>query len=72
MPAFRSLRPHLYDRSRPPCPHSLLVAAGLLGLLLFPAAPPLPWVLLGTGCGGTFSLALILIVQRAHTPWQVP
>lgn len=51
---------------------SLLVAAGLLGLLLFPAAPPLPWVLLlGAGCGGTFSLALILIVQRAQTPAQV-
>ena len=52
---------------------SLLVAAGLLGLLLFPVAPPLPWVLLlGAGCGGTFSLALILIVQRAQTPSQVP
>ena len=52
---------------------SLLVAAGLLGLVLFPAAPPLPWVLLlGAGCGGTFSLALILIVQRAQTPSQVP
>ena len=52
---------------------SLLVAAGLLGLLLFPAAPPLPWVLLlGAGCGGTFSLALILIVQRAQRPSQVP
>ena len=52
---------------------SLLVAAGLLGLLLFPAAPPLPWVLLlGAGCGGTFSLALILIVQRAQTTSQVP
>ena len=52
---------------------SLLVAAGLLGLLLFPASPPLPWVLLlGAGCGGTFSLALVLIVQRAQTPSQVP
>ena len=52
---------------------SLLVAAGLLGLLLLPAAPPLPWVLLlGAGCGGTFSLALILIVQRAQTSSQVP
>jgi len=52
---------------------SLLVAAGLLGLLLLPTAPPLPWVLLlGAGCGGTFSLALILIVQRAQTPSQVP
>ncbi|MGY2894336.1 CynX/NimT family MFS transporter [Deinococcus sp. UYEF24] len=52
---------------------SLLVAAGLLGLLLFPASAPLPWVLLlGAGCGGTFSLALVLIVQRAQTPSQVP
>jgi CP family cyanate transporter-like MFS transporter len=52
---------------------SLLVATGLLGLLLFPAAPPLPWVLLlGAGCGGTFSIALILIVQRAQTHSQVP
>jgi MFS transporter, CP family, cyanate transporter len=46
------------------------------GLVLgtsFPAASPLPWVLLlGAGCGGTFSLALILIVQRAQTPAQVP
>lgn len=29
-------------------------------------------LLLGAGCGGTFSLALILIVRRAQTPSQVP
>ena len=52
---------------------SVLVGTGLLGLLLFPAVPPLLWVLLlGAGCGSTFSLALVLIVQRAQTPAQVP
>ncbi len=52
---------------------ALLVAGGLGGLLLFPAVPALvAVVLLGAGCGSTFSLALALIVQRAQYPAQVP
>ncbi|GBF06258.1 major facilitator superfamily protein [Deinococcus aerius] len=50
-----------------------LIAAGLLGLLLLPAAPPLPWVLLlGMGSGSTFPLALVFIALRASNPAQVP
>ncbi|UQN08173.1 MFS transporter [Deinococcus sp. QL22] len=52
---------------------SLLIAAGLLGLLLAPGLPPLPWILLlGAGCGSTFPLALMFIALRAAHPAQVP
>lgn len=52
---------------------SLPIAAGLLGLLLFPGTPPLPWILLlGAGCGSTFPLALVFIALRAAHPAQVP
>lgn len=52
---------------------SLLIAAGLLGLLLFPGTPPLPWILLlGAGCGSTFPLALVFIALCAEHPAQVP
>ena len=48
-------------------------AAGLLGLTLWPAASPLPWVLLlGVGAGSAFPLALHLIAVRARDAAEVP
>ena len=48
-------------------------AAGLLGLTLWPAASPLPWVLLlGAGAGSAFPLALHLIAVRARDAAEVP
>lgn len=47
-------------------------AAGLLGLLLAPAAAPVVWMLLlGIGGGASLSLALMLIVLRARDNRQV-
>ncbi|TRW46586.1 MFS transporter [Georgenia yuyongxinii] len=51
----------------------LFILAGLLGLALAPAAAPWLWaVLLGIGQGGTFPLALSLIVLRSRTAADVP
>jgi CP family cyanate transporter-like MFS transporter len=48
---------------------SAVIAAGLIGLLLTPAAATLFWiVLLGLGLGAAFPLALLLIVLRSSTP----
>jgi CP family cyanate transporter-like MFS transporter len=45
----------------------VLAGAGLVGLLLAPAVAPLWMVLFGVGIGGTFPLALMLIVIRTQT-----
>ncbi|CCG01269.1 MFS transporter [Blastococcus saxobsidens] len=50
---------------------SLPVLAGLLGLLLAPAAAPLLWALLyGLGSGASFPLAMTLILQRTRDVGQ--
>lgn len=52
---------------------SACVAAGLLGLLLAPGAPPLVWaLLLGIGSGSAFPLALYLIAHRARSAAEAP
>ncbi|MPV89134.1 MFS transporter [Georgenia ruanii] len=51
----------------------LFILVGLAGLALAPAAAPWLWaVLLGIGEGGTFPLALSLIVLRSRTAADVP
>ncbi|WP_164737251.1 MFS transporter [Georgenia sp. SYP-B2076] len=51
----------------------VFILAGLTGLALAPAAAPWLWaVLLGIGQGGTFPLALALIVLRSRTAADVP
>jgi CP family cyanate transporter-like MFS transporter len=48
---------------------SAVIAGGLLGLLLVPNAATLLWVvLLGSGLGAAFPLALLLIVLRSSAP----
>lgn len=74
---FALFMPVLAARLRNPRPLvtvvALLIAAGLLGLELFPETPALPWILLlGAGCGSTFPLALLFIALQAQTPAQVP
>jgi CP family cyanate transporter-like MFS transporter len=44
----------------------LLTGSGLLGLLLVPGVAPLWMILFGVGIGGTFPLALMLIVIRTE------
>jgi CP family cyanate transporter-like MFS transporter len=49
-----------------------VTAAGLFGLLVAPMAAPVAWMLLlGIGGGASISLALMLIVLRAHDNRQV-
>ena len=51
----------------------LFIIAGLIGLAVAPAAAPLLWaVLLGIGQGGTFPLAISLIVLRTRSAGEVP
>jgi CP family cyanate transporter-like MFS transporter len=48
---------------------SAVIAAGLVGLLLAPAAATLFWILLlGLGLSAAFPLALLLIVLRSSAP----
>ena len=46
----------------------LLAAAGLAGLITVPDAAPLWMVVFGVGIGGTFPLALMLMVTRSTDP----
>lgn len=49
------------------------MAVAVAGLLWWPAAPPLLWVLLfGVGCGSAFPLALYFIAARARNAAEVP
>lgn len=54
------------DQRLPVAAFVLLAAAGLLGLLVAPGAAPLWMILFGVGIGGTFPLALMLMVIRTE------
>lgn len=67
------LGPLLADRVRDRrvllAPLAGLATAGMLGLLLAPAAAPWLWVvILGLGQGGAFSVGLVLLVDYAASP----
>jgi MFS transporter, CP family, cyanate transporter len=66
------LLPRLAGRARTQRGHALaatlLTAVGLAGVLVAPTAAPYLWaVTLGIGQGGTFAVALTLVVLRART-----
>ncbi|GAA5504142.1 putative transporter YycB [Deinococcus xinjiangensis] len=65
--------------ARLPTPRPLVLALsfanalGVAGLLWWPAAPPLLWVLLlGMAAGSAFPLALYLVAHRARSAGEVP
>lgn len=61
------------DQRIPAAGTALFTIAGLVGLALAPAAAPVVWaVLLGIGQGGTFPLAISLIVLRTRSAGEVP
>ena len=63
----------LHDQRAPAAGTVLFIIAGLIGLAVAPAAAPLLWaVLLGIGQGGTFPLAISLIVLRTRSAGEVP